>query len=351
MSVIRSLLKFRFKSLHIPGSCTYSSQSKVSSIQLSVDACPQGIQGNFNFSGCISSDTNCPIYKQWLDNCKRYGLSNCEDQLQGIQTGEKTASQVLADQEHLITELLEKYEITHKDRVSSMQGLQDQASAFPDINSPCPQGVQGEDCVQFKLWLENCYKFGYQNCLQEYQKFKAGKKNLNQIFAEQEKDIREAAILIAYQRKSKHLRNYSTSTSSTSSTTKDSSNNCACKHLEKQEKGQSSQKDKLKRAVKEYGSTVIVFHVSLALTSLGFFYLLVSSGVDVVGLMRSAGIGESILQSKLAAGTSTFVVAYAVHKVFAPVRIATTLTATPLIVRYLRKVGFLKPKGPPPSSA
>ena len=73
----------------------------------------------------------------------RYGLSNCEDQLQGIQTGEKTASQVLADQEHLITELLEKYEITHKDRVSSMQGLQDQASAFPDINSPCPQGVQG----------------------------------------------------------------------------------------------------------------------------------------------------------------------------------------------------------------
>lgn len=44
-----------------------------------------------------------------------------------------------------------------------------------------------------------------------------------------------------------------------------------------------------------------------------------------------------------AAGAATFVVAYAVHKVFAPARIAITLTATPFIVRHLRKIGFLKP--------
>lgn len=67
------------------------------------------------------------------------------------------------------------------------------------------------------------------------------------------------------------------------------------------------------------------------------------SGLDVVGLLTKAGIGESIFQSKIAAGASTFVVAYAVHKVFAPVRIAITLTCTPFIVRYLRRIGFLKP--------
>lgn len=44
-----------------------------------------------------------------------------------------------------------------------------------------------------------------------------------------------------------------------------------------------------------------------------------------------------------AAGAATFVVAYAVHKIFAPARIAITLTATPFIVRHLRKIGFLKP--------
>ena len=48
------------------------------------------------------------------------------------------------------------------------------------------------------------------------------------------------------------------------------------------------------------------------------------------------------VNTKRAAGAATFVVAYAVHKVFAPARIAVTLTATPFIVRHLRKIGFLK---------
>lgn len=38
----------------------------------------------------------------------------------------------------------------------------------------------------------------------------------------------------------------------------------------------TSAKDKLKKAVKDYGSTVIVFHVSISLMSLGTCYLLVS---------------------------------------------------------------------------
>ena len=37
-----------------------------------------------------------------------------------------------------------------------------------------------------------------------------------------------------------------------------------------------SRKDKLKRAVKEYGATVIVFHISISLFSLGGFYLAVT---------------------------------------------------------------------------
>jgi len=44
----------------------------------------------------------------------------------------------------------------------------------------------------------------------------------------------------------------------------------------------------------------------------------------------------------IATGASTFVLAYAVHKCFAPLRIATTLTATPFIVRFLRAKGVLR---------
>lgn len=62
-----------------------------------------------------------------------------------------------------------------------------------------------------------------------------------------------------------------------------------------------------------------------------------------MGILKSIGVREAILQSKVATGTGTFVVAYAVHKVFAPVRIGITLTATPFIVRYLRRIGILKP--------
>lgn len=47
--------------------------------------------------------------------------------------------------------------------------------------------------------------------------------------------------------------------------------------------------------------------------------------------------------TKISSNAGTFLVAYAVHKCFAPIRIGITLTATPLIVRYLRNKGLLKP--------
>jgi hypothetical protein len=45
---------------------------------------------------------------------------------------------------------------------------------------------------------------------------------------------------------------------------------------------------------------------------------------------------------EVAAEASSFVVAYAFHKMLAPVRIGITLAAVPVIVRYLRKIGVLK---------
>jgi Protein of unknown function (DUF1279) len=72
------------------------------------------------------------------------------------------------------------------------------------------------------------------------------------------------------------------------------------------------------------------------------------SGLDVMALLSKLGVGQSILESKIATGASTFVIAYAVHKVFAPARMATTLAATPFIVRYLRRIGILKRPPPKP---
>lgn len=76
-----------------------------------------------------------------------------------------------------------------------------------------------------------------------------------------------------------------------------------------------------------------------------FFY----SGLDVVAILDYIGLGastSSTISNNLASGASTFVVAYAVHKVFAPFRISLTLLAAPFIVRYLRGRGILSVKKP-----
>lgn len=66
-----------------------------------------------------------------------------------------------------------------------------------------------------------------------------------------------------------------------------------------------------------------------------------------MGLLAKIGISESITQSKITEEAGKFVVAYAVHKVFAPLRITITLTATPFIVKKLRSMGILKQMAKP----
>ncbi|KAH8405182.1 hypothetical protein KR222_007487, partial [Zaprionus bogoriensis] len=104
-----------------------------------------------------------------------------------------------------------------------------------------------------------------------------------------------------------------------------------------------SKREQLKRAFKDYGATIVAFHVGISLISLGGFYLLISSGINMMPVLEFLGIESSAIAEKIAVG-STFVTAYAVHKVFAPLRISITLGSAPFIVRFLRSKGFLKPK-------
>ncbi|XP_028261966.1 protein FAM210B, mitochondrial [Parambassis ranga] len=109
------------------------------------------------------------------------------------------------------------------------------------------------------------------------------------------------------------------------------------------EAGKLNKTQQLKKVFKEYGAVGVCFHIGISLMSLGMFYLLVSSGIDMAAILCKVGFSEAVVQSKMAAGTSTFVLAYAIHKLFAPVRISITLVSVPLIVRYFRKTGLFKP--------
>lgn len=109
-----------------------------------------------------------------------------------------------------------------------------------------------------------------------------------------------------------------------------------------------SKTQQLKKVFKEYGAVGVSFHIGISLMSLGMCYLLISSGIDMAAVLCKVGFSEAVVKSKMAAGTSTFVLAYAIHKLFAPVRISITLMSVPLIVRYFRKTGLFKPPSPAP---
>ncbi|KFQ26830.1 Protein FAM210B, partial [Merops nubicus] len=114
------------------------------------------------------------------------------------------------------------------------------------------------------------------------------------------------------------------------------------------EKKKLNKSQQLKQVFKEYGAVGVSFHVGISLISLGIFYLAVSSGVDMPAVLFKLGFSESSLQSSLAAGPSRFLLAYAAHKLFAPLRVSITLVSVPLLVRYCRKMGFFKPPAPNP---
>nr|XP_054917693.1 protein FAM210B, mitochondrial-like isoform X1 [Dermacentor andersoni] len=103
-----------------------------------------------------------------------------------------------------------------------------------------------------------------------------------------------------------------------------------------------SRKEKWKHAIKEYGSAMVAFHVVLSFTSFGICYVLVSSGVDMTAVAEKLGFSmdSQWVNSKIAGGSGTLVLAYAVHKLFTPVRMGITLSTTPILVRWLRRNGI-----------
>ncbi|XP_057638010.1 protein FAM210B, mitochondrial [Chionomys nivalis] len=116
----------------------------------------------------------------------------------------------------------------------------------------------------------------------------------------------------------------------------------------KSTEGKLSKSQQLKKVFQEYGAVGVSLHIGISLVSLGIFYTVVSSGIDMSAILLKLGFKESLVQSKMAAGTSTFVVAYAIHKLFAPVRISITLFSVPFVVRYFRRVGLFKPPATKP---
>ncbi|XP_062597365.1 uncharacterized protein LOC134258790, partial [Saccostrea cucullata] len=171
------------------------------------DPTPQGIQGD-----------DCVNFRLWMESCQRYGLPGCDEQANHIVSGRKTLSEVFREQEQVIIDIARNYsqikkkrkvdsekEISHQgvqgdcgycapfdSSDSCIQGVQGLNILDSLVNVPSPQGIQGDECVQFKLWLENCHRFGLTGeCEEQLYSIKKGRKTLAQIFEEQDILIRK----------------------------------------------------------------------------------------------------------------------------------------------------------------
>lgn len=103
-------------------------------------------------------------------------------------------------------------------------------------------------------------------------------------------------------------------------------------------------KGRFKALIRDYGVTAVVFHVTISLASLGVCWLLVNSSLPMEDIFVWLGIHQKLGSLTEAASTSTnFVVAYALHKSFALVRLSITAACVPILVRFLRSKGIIKP--------
>ena len=223
------------------------------------DVCPQGIQGD-----------ECVQFKLWLENCQRYHLPNCDEQAEAIETGRKTLAEVFQEQQDIIREVADAFKKRQTEQGAHDQGIQDSPYICDfEVSDPCPQGLQGSDCDNFKLWMYNCQQFGFGDCKERLNDIRAGKLNLSDIFEEQDELIRQVV------RDHQQRRHYSTDSRSNQEVGNSHSNtHPSTPPFDNPEN--LSQREKLKRAVKDYGGTVIVFHVGISLISLGGFYVAVT---------------------------------------------------------------------------
>ena len=113
-------------------------------------------------------------------------------------------------------------------------------------------------------------------------------------------------------------------------------------HTEKLDR--KDKKGRFKALIRDYGVTAVVFHVTISLVSLGICWLLVNSSLPMEDIFVWLGIHQKLGSLTEAASASTnFVVAYALHKSFALVRLSITAACVPILVKFLRSKGIIKP--------
>ena len=209
-------------------------------------------------------------FNEWSNNCIEFCLPGCVEQIHHLTAGDKSMSQVFAEQRQLIESIANNYKLYGLDLPPgdttfcpfTAQGIQEGFGGVemqPVHSRPCPEGVQDLDCHGLEQYLELCKHYRFTDCEEQLKKLHCGKKSITELLEDREKVLQD---LVHY---------YDANVSKASDDSKGSTH-------EQGHDGATelSQMQRFKQMVKEYGTVVVVFHICISLISLGICYTLVS---------------------------------------------------------------------------
>ncbi|KAF1336608.1 putative membrane protein, partial [Globisporangium splendens] len=138
------------------------------------------------------------------------------------------------------------------------------------------------------------------------------------------------------------MKNGASSANAASSHLESTSLHVAASDDENAAEPQLSWRERAKTFAIEYGRVGVCTHIVLSIASFSTIYVVVSSGVDVSAMLNAVGYSVSAKDSTTNSAGS-FVIAYAMYKLLSPVRWPLTFAVTPVVMRALRKRGYMLP--------
>lgn len=85
-------------------------------------------------------------------------------------------------------------------------------------------------------------------------------------------------------------------------------------------------------------------HIVLSALSFTTVYIIISCGVDLTPVLDTVGLSSLDKKDSAASTAGSFLIAYTIYKLIAPLRWPLTFAVTPVVMRTLRRRGYMLPK-------
>ncbi|KAK3919119.1 Protein FAM210A [Frankliniella fusca] len=103
---------------------------------------------------------------------------------------------------------------------------------------------------------------------------------------------------------------------------------------------------RLKAMYRDYWYVIVPVHVSTSIVWFGCFYYAASSGIDIIAILESLHFSERVISIMSNSGAGYVAVAYALYKIFTPLRYTVTIGGTTFAIKFLKHRGLIKPRRP-----